>query len=71
MLRLKCVMGRNDLTIEECRKLFKCDEDGIECRNCPCLKVLVGSSRKSGKFISKKRLVTKESPHSKGMTQNK
>lgn len=46
MLTIRCSMQDNglkdargrEMTLEECREEFSCDEDGPECRNCPCLR---------------------------------
>lgn len=53
---LRCTMQDNgfcqargrDLTLAECRKLFECDEDERECRDCRILDVqIVRKKRKA------------------------
>ena len=40
-ITFKCKMKYNgfieNLKVNECRELFECNKDNINCSNCPCL----------------------------------
>ena len=52
-LHLYCVQRENgfgDIALAESRKLFKCDKDGPECCECPCLKITQNRRRDNDNF---------------------